>query len=103
MFVHEILALGRAGGSYPIRSSTRKCYVESLKLKNIQTLVVNTKKVGSGVKPLGDANGGEKAPLILARKLRFKNPKVVPSGATYFTIIRLFSLHLFGYFSAIFY
>lgn len=54
---------------------SKKCYVESLKLKRIQTLGANTRKFGSGLKLPGEARKGKKYTPMIVEEIEDLNPR----------------------------
>lgn len=57
-----LISDGRVGVIQEDQEISIKCYVEILKGKMVHTLGTKTRKVGSGVKPSGEACKGEEAP-----------------------------------------
>lgn len=53
---------GRVGVIQGDQKFSRKCYVESLKLKRVGTLGMNTRKAGSGINLPGEACKDDEAP-----------------------------------------
>lgn len=51
------------------RDISRKCYVESLKLKRVCTLCARASRIGLGIKPLGETYKGEEASPLIAEEI----------------------------------